>query len=44
MDLEAITPPNVEASIEAAPRWLANQMEGNWLLVFNNADETELNL
>lgn len=43
-DLEAITPLGVKPSVEAARSWLANQDNANWLLVFNNADNTDLNL
>lgn len=43
-DLEAVTPPGTEQSVEAARSWLAGQDNGNWLLIFNNADDTDLNL
>lgn len=43
-DLEAITPAGIEPSTEASRIWLATQDKGNWLLVFNNADDTNLNL
>jgi hypothetical protein len=44
MDLEAITPENIERSAGASLRWLASQREGNWLLVFDNADDVNLKL
>lgn len=43
-DLEALSPPNVEPSINSALHWLTSQRESNWLLIFNNADDTKLNL
>lgn len=43
-DLEALTPQNIEPSIDAALHWLAGQQERNWLLIFNNADDRDLNL
>lgn len=44
VDLEALTPQDVEPSIDATLHWLADQRKKNWLLVFNNADDTTLNL
>jgi len=43
-DLEAIAPGNAKRTVEASLRWLASQTDRNWLLVFNNADNVDLNL
>jgi hypothetical protein len=44
MDLTAITPGNVEQSVDATLRWLTKQHGGNWLLLFDNADDVQLKL
>jgi hypothetical protein len=44
MDLMAITPGNVEQSVDASLRWLTNQRDGRWLLFFDNADDVHLKL
>jgi hypothetical protein len=44
MDLIAITPDNVEQSVDGSLRWLANQCNGHWLLFFDNADDVHLKL
>ncbi|KAF8961390.1 acyl transferase/acyl hydrolase/lysophospholipase [Flammula alnicola] len=44
VDLKALTPGNVEQSVDASLRWLASQHTGNWLLLFDNADDVKLNL
>ncbi|KAF8961360.1 acyl transferase/acyl hydrolase/lysophospholipase [Flammula alnicola] len=44
MDLKAITPGNVERSVDASLHWLASQRDGNWLLLFDNADNVALDL
>jgi len=31
-------------SVEASLRWLASQTDGNWLLVFDNADNVDMKL
>jgi hypothetical protein len=43
-DLIAISPTNVEQSVAACRQWLGSQHEQNWLLVFDNADDVQLNL
>ena len=43
-DLEAIAPGNMRRSAEASLHWLASQSNGNWLLVFDNADNVDLKL
>ena len=43
MDLKAISPGNVERSVDENLRWLANQREGHWLLFFD-ADDVQLKL
>ena len=43
-DLEAITPGNIEQSANASLHWLASQHKGNWLLLFDNADDVNLKL
>ncbi|KAF7761984.1 hypothetical protein Agabi119p4_9976 [Agaricus bisporus var. burnettii] len=43
-DLEAVAPGNTEQSVDASLHWLANQREGNWLLFFDHADDTNLEL
>jgi len=43
-DLEAIAPGNAKRSVDASLRWLASQTDGNWLLVFDNADNIDLKL
>jgi hypothetical protein len=42
-DLAAITPTNVEQSVDACKYWLATKHSQNWLLFFDNAD-VQLNL
>ena len=44
MDLMAITPENVEQSVDSSLRWLTKQCDGQWMLFFDNADEVELRL
>ena len=44
MDLKAITPGNVEQSVDASLRWLVNQRDGRWMLFFDNADDVNLKL
>ena len=44
MDLEAISPGGVKQSVDESLRWLANQHEGRWLLLFDNADDIQLKL
>jgi len=43
-DLIAITPTNIEQSVAACHQWLASQHGQNWLLLFDNADDVQLNL
>ena len=43
-DLEAIIPGNAKRTVDASLRWLANQAEKNWLLIFDNADNVDLKL
>jgi len=43
-DLEAIAPGNMGRSVDASLRWLSGQTNGNWLLVFDNADNVDLKL
>jgi hypothetical protein len=43
-DLAAITPINVEQSVDACKHWLATKHNKNWLLFFDNADDVQLNL
>jgi len=43
-DLAAITPANVEQSVDACKYWLATKYTQNWLLFFDNADDVQLNL
>jgi len=43
-DFAAITPINVEQSVDACKHWLATKYEQNWLLFFDNADDVQLNL
>ena len=43
-DLAAITPTNVEQSVDACKHWLATKHKKNWLLFFDNADDVQLNL
>jgi len=43
-DLAAITPANVEQSVDACKHWLATIYKQNWLLFFDNADDVQLNL
>jgi len=43
-DLEAIAPGNAKRTVDASLRWLANQTDRNWLLIFDNADNVDLNL
>jgi len=40
----AITPDNVEQSVDGSLRWLANQCNGDWLLFFDNADDVHLKM
>jgi hypothetical protein len=44
MDLKTITPGHAEQSVQASLRWLANQSNGEWILLFDNADDVDLNL
>jgi hypothetical protein len=44
MDLIAVTPANVEPTVDASLRWLTNQREGRRLLFFDNADDVHLQL
>jgi len=44
MDIMAITPGNVENSVDASLRWLTKQHDGHWLLFFDNADDVQLRL
>jgi hypothetical protein len=44
VDLAAITPTNIEQSVDASKHWLATKHEENWLLFFDNADDVQLNL
>jgi hypothetical protein len=44
MHLKAMTPENVEQSIDASLHWLKNQCDQNWFLLFDNADEVHLPL
>jgi hypothetical protein len=44
MHLEAITPQNVEQSVDASLCWLRNQPDRNWVLLFDNADDVYLKL
>ena len=43
-DLEAIPPGNSKRTVDASLRWLANQADINWLLIFDNADNVDLKL
>jgi len=43
-DLEAIAPGNAKRTVNASLHWLASQTNRNWLLVFDNADNVDLNL
>ena len=43
-DLMAISPTNVEPSVAACHQWLKTQHERNWLMLFDNADDVQLNL
>jgi len=43
-DLETIAPGNAKQSVEVNLRWLANQIDRNWFLLFDNADNVELKL
>ena len=43
-DLVAITPTNMEQSVNACKHWLATIYKRNWLLFFDNADDVQLNL
>jgi len=42
-DLEAISP-GTKQTAEASLRWLASQTDGNWLLLFDNADNADMKL
>ena len=44
MDLMAITPGNVDQSVDASLRWLAKQRAGRWMLFFDNADDVQMRL
>ena len=44
MDLKAITPGNVEQSVDASLRWLVTQRDERWMLFFDNADDVDLKL
>ena len=44
MDLMAITPGNVDQSVDSSLRWLAKQRAGRWMLFFDNADDVQLRL
>jgi len=44
MDLLAITPGNVDKSVDASLRWLAKKHVGRWMLFFDNADDVQLRL
>jgi len=44
MDLVAITPGNVDKSVDASLRWFAKQRNGRWMLFFDNADDVQLRL
>jgi len=44
MDLVAITPGNVDRSVDASLRWLRKQHDGRWMLFFDNADDVQLKL
>jgi len=43
-DLKAITSGSVEWSVDACWHWLGSQGGRNWVLLFDNADDMELNL
>ena len=43
-DLEAIAPGDAKRTTEASLRWLASQIDGNWLLLFDNVDNVDLKL
>jgi hypothetical protein len=43
-DLAAITPTDVEQSVDACKHWLATKHKKNWLLFFDNADDVQLKL
>ena len=43
-DLLAITPTNIEQSVDGCHHWLASQQGTNWLLFFDNADDVQLNI
>jgi len=43
-DLEAIAPGNSKRTVDVSLRWLANQADRNWLLIFDNADNVDLKL
>src|SRR6266699_4441623 len=43
-DLIAISPTNIEQSVAGCQQWLASQHGQNWLLLFDNADDVQLNL
>ncbi len=40
----AISPQHIEQSVDASLLWLAGQHNENWLLLFDNADDTKLKL
>jgi LPS O-antigen subunit length determinant protein (WzzB/FepE family) len=42
VDLQSIG--GVEQSAEASLRWLANESDGQWMLLFDNADDVDLDL
>ena len=43
-DLEAIAPGKAKRTVDASLRWLASQTDGNWLILFDNADNVDLKL
>jgi len=43
-DLAAITPTNMDQSVDACKHWLATQHTQNWLLFFDNADDVHLDI
>ena len=44
VDLQGLTPGNIEESVDASLHWLSNQHNRNWLLFFDNADDVHLRL
>lgn len=43
-DLIAIAPQNVDQTADASRRWLASQSDGQWLLLFDNADDVNFDV